>query len=52
MDYVSVAMLGVAIGFIGGLAILEGEAQRVIIEHGYGLYCPVSGNFAFNGECK
>jgi hypothetical protein len=27
------------------------EMEKEIIQHGYGLYCPDTAKFAFNGEC-
>jgi hypothetical protein len=39
--------------FLGaGLMNIAGEGHMTIIEKGYGLYCPNTGDFAFTGECE
>ena len=38
--------------FLGaGLIATGGETHQIIIDKGYGLYCPDTGDFAFTGEC-
>jgi hypothetical protein len=45
------------IGFVGVLSFATGqkdariEMEKEIIQHGYGLYCPDTAKFAYNGEC-
>ena len=34
-------------GHVKGYSIMQTQA----IEHGYALYCPTNGDFAWNGEC-
>jgi hypothetical protein len=50
--------LPLVIGLLGGLFLgagliaTGGESHGTIIQKGYGIYCPDTGNFAFTGECK
>ena len=45
--------LGIAGGFFIGLTVFSGGVSYgIIIDKGYGLYCPDTGDFAFTGECE
>ena len=46
--------IGGFFGVLVGFVIADGIAipNAIIIEKGYGLYCPDTGNFAFVGECE
>jgi hypothetical protein len=48
------AAIGLVAGFmVAGLLLLTTvQPNSVIIEKGYGLYCPDNGKFAFTGECQ
>ena len=52
MGYAWTAMIGLVIGWIIGLGMMASKIERSLVDHGHGLYCPVSGDFAFNGECR
>lgn len=48
-------LVGLAVGVFFGAVNSHndvGEMRAEIIERGYGLYCPATGNFAFIGECE
>lgn len=46
------ALVGVAVLFFSQGEKAGIEAMKTeIVEHGYGLYCPTDGNFAFKGAC-
>lgn len=40
--------LGAAVGLLAANAVMESAA----IERGFALHCPVSGEFAWKGECE
>ena len=40
------------IGHVQGSNAMQDQLQTQAIEHGYALYCPVDGTFAWNGECE
>ena len=33
-------------------AIVSNSYKSYLINHGYALYCPTDGHFAFNGKCN
>jgi hypothetical protein len=42
-------------GFVGiciGLSVATNQMQRMATENGAGIFCPVTGDFAWNGQCK
>jgi hypothetical protein len=45
-----VIFVSIFIGFIFGVISGEGEMKTQAIDRGYALYCPSSGNFAWQGE--
>jgi uncharacterized membrane protein YpjA len=45
-------VVAVFIGFIFGYMYGEDEMQAQAIQRGYALYCPSSGDFAWQGECE
>jgi hypothetical protein len=54
-DGFAIIMLVVVAGFIGfivGVIVGEVEMQAQAIQRGYALYCPSSGDYAWQGECK
>ena len=52
-DFISLIVGLIGGVFLGaGLIATGGESHGTIIEKGYGLYCPDTGDFAFTGECE
>jgi hypothetical protein len=48
-------IVGMIFGILFGIlfaALNPDETHQTIIEKGYGLYCPDTGEFAFIGECS
>ena len=43
-----VALIGFFAGSLTGMQSMEAKA----IERGYGLHCPIEGNFEWKGECN
>ena len=43
---------GVLLSALVTSAILTSSYEASIVSHGYALYCPTDGQFAFNGECN
>ena len=40
------------IGHVQGSNAMQDQLQTQAIEHGYALYCPTDGKFAWHGECE
>lgn len=47
-----ISLFAGTLGSIIGSELQNARWRHEIIQRGYGLYCPVEGNFAFTGECK
>ena len=45
--FVMLSLILYIAGHVEGYTAMQVKA----IEHGYALYCPADGNFAWNGEC-
>ena len=53
-DFFNGFVIGIICGlFIGGAIIVVNREswKEAIISHGYAMYCPTDGHFAFKGEC-
>ena len=37
--------------FFLGVTVVQSHYRTLLIQHGYGQYCPTDGHFAFKGEC-
>jgi hypothetical protein len=49
---IMLVVVAVFIGFIVGVIVGEGDIKTQAIQRGYALYCPSSGDYAWQGECK
>tara|TARA_R110000824_G_scaffold234328_1_gene422864 strand:+ start:63 stop:236 length:174 start_codon:yes stop_codon:yes gene_type:complete len=54
MDEFLMMLVGFGAGILIGMMIIivGSENHKTIIQNGYGLYCPNTGDFAFIGECE